>query len=310
MNTTISAKVKHWIENGKDPRSALWQGGLEEVLDLFFPHLEPGRLICAHPLDDADQIVFQAVLEAVDLSPGIVAVVLPPAVAGPITPPEAARELVRIDGDKPSWKLLIARPGDELRILCAEVSEQAARPGADIFQAGALLGSYNYASRAECLADLPKVIRAHLWEKGRWSQEKHRQYTLDWFDRAMELGRGSIPVEKNASFLHSPTLIKGNRVNAVFTLIGEVLEKRVALLEETARGIKAALGAQKDPDAVQMQLSGLVERAILDLLNFMKTWDLVPFGEFSNAETEQFKREFSRIQRRLLERLIHPKDVV
>lgn len=39
----------------------------------------------------------------------------------------------------------------------AEISEQAYKPGADIFQSGALLGSYDYENTEDCLDGLNKV---------------------------------------------------------------------------------------------------------------------------------------------------------
>jgi len=34
----IAKKVKQWIDEKKDPRSAHWQGGLEAVLKVFSPY--------------------------------------------------------------------------------------------------------------------------------------------------------------------------------------------------------------------------------------------------------------------------------
>lgn len=158
----IPEKIKQWIEDKKDPRSAHWQGGLEEILNVFLPHMEPGKLIPVQPLEEDDFPVFMAALAAVDLSPNLHAASLPPAIAGSITPPESADELQRIDNGKPSYKILIARPGKDLRFLCAEISEFAKNPGADIFQSGALIGTYNYDTSQACIADLTKVIRAYL----------------------------------------------------------------------------------------------------------------------------------------------------
>ena len=113
----IAKKVKQWIDEKKDPRSAHWQGGLEAVLNIFSPYMEPGKLTPVQPLEKDDVSVFEAALEVVDLSPNLTAAFLPPSIAGSITPPEYADELQRIDKGKPSYKILIARPGKDPRIL-------------------------------------------------------------------------------------------------------------------------------------------------------------------------------------------------
>jgi hypothetical protein len=290
----IPDKIKQWIEEKKDPRSAHWQGGLEEVLNVFLPHMEPGKLMTVHPLDDDDVPVFTAALEAVDLSPNLHAAFLPPSIAGSITPPESADELQRIDKGKPSYKILIARPGKDLRILCAEISEHAKNPGVDIFQSGALIGTYNYDTSQACIADLTKVIRAHVWEKGPWHRDDYKRYTINWFEKTMNLEKGSVLVREEFSFLHSPTLIKSNRVDAVFTLIYEILLKRFSDPDDPIRDAVSPIQNIENKDDRVDQSNKLVERAILELLNLMREFEIVNFGKFSNTENEQFKKEFSR----------------
>ena len=50
----VSSKVKKWIDEGKDPRSAHWQAGLDKVLDLFLPDLEKGKIIPVRGMEDRD----------------------------------------------------------------------------------------------------------------------------------------------------------------------------------------------------------------------------------------------------------------
>ena len=290
----IPDKIKQWIEEKKDPRSAHWQGGLEEILNVFLPHMEPGKLMTVHPLDDDDFPVFTAALEAVDLSPNLHAAFLPPSIAGSITPPESADELQRIDKGKPSYKILIARPGKDLRILCAEISEHAKNPGVDIFQSGALIGTYNYDTSQACIADLTKVIRAHVWEKGPWHRDDYKRYTINWFEKVMNLEKGSVLVREEFSFLHSPTLIKSNRVDAVFTLIYEILLKRFSDPDDPIRDAVSSIRNVENKDERVDQSNKLAERTILELLNLMREFEIVNFGKFSNTENEQFKKEFSR----------------
>ena len=299
----IAKKVKQWIDEKKDPRSAHWQGGLEAMLNVFSPYMEPGKLIPVQPLEKNDFPVFKAALEAVDLSPNLTAAFLPPSIAGSVTPLESTVELQRIDKGKPSYKILIARPGKDLRILCAEISEHAKNPGIDIFQSGALLGTYNYDTHQDCLAYLPQAIRAHIWEKGKWSQDEYKRYTINWFKKILDLDKSTVRVEKDFSFFHSPTLIKSDRIDALFTLIFEILVKRVGDPDDQFKDAISSIRNIKDKDVRVVQSNELAERAILELLNLMKELEIVKFGEFSNTENERFKKEFSRTIQQLTDRI-------
>jgi hypothetical protein len=289
----IAKKVKQWIDEKKDPRSAHWQGGLEAVLNVFSPYMEPGKLTPVQPLEKDDVSVFEAALEVVDLSPNLTAAFLPPSIAGSITPPESADELQRIDKGKPSYKILIARPGKDPRILCAEISGHAKNPGIDVFQSGALLGSYNYDSQQDCLTYLTQAIRAHIWERGKWSQDEYKRYTMNWFEKILDLGKGTVRVDEDFSFFHSPTLIKSDRIDALFTLISEILIKRIDDPDGPFKDTISSIRDITDKDLRVDRSNELAERAILEFLNVMKELEVVKFEEFSNPENERFKKEFS-----------------
>jgi len=299
----ISQKVKQWIDEKKDHRSAHWQGGLEALLNVFSPQMEPGTLIPVQPLEKDDFPVFRAALEVVDLSPNLKAAFLPPSIAGLITPPESADELLRIDKGKPSYKILIAGPGKDLRILCAEISEHAKKPGIDIFQSGALLGTYDYDTHQDCLTFITQAIRVHIWEKGKWSQDEYKRYTLNWFEKTLDLGTGTVRVHQDFSFFHSPTLIKSDRIDAFFTLISEILLKRLS--DPDGKFIAAVSAIQKieDKKVRVAQSNELAERAILELMNVIKELEIVKFDEFSNTENERFKKEFSRTMQQITDRI-------
>ncbi len=300
----IAKKVKQWIDEKKDPRSAHWQGGLEAMLNVFSPYMEPGKLIPVQPLEKDDFPVFKVALEAVDLSPNLTAAFLPPSIAGSVIPPESAVELQRIEKGKPSYKILIARPGKDPRILCAEISEQAKKPGIDIFQSGTLLGTYNYDTHQDCLTYLPQAIMVHIWEKGKWSLDEYKRYTINWFEKILNLGKGTVRVEEDFSFFHSPTLIKSDRIDAIFTLIFEILVKRADDPDDQFKDTISSLRNIKEKDVRIAQSNELAERAMLELLNLMKELKIVKFEGFSNAENERFKKEFSRTIQQITDRII------
>ena len=286
-------KAKQWIDNGKDPRSAHWQAGLEAMLAIFDPYLTPGKLLPVQPLENKDISAYNAVLEKVDLSPDLKAAFLPPSIAGKIMPPESAEELHRIDKEKSSYKILILRSGKEDRILCAEVSPQAKKPGADIFQGGALLGSYDYKSYEDCLSGITQTIRAHMWQKGKWGINQHRRYTMNWFEKVMDLRSGDISVDTNFSFLHSPTLIKGNKVDGIFMLISEIMDHRFADPDSRVKDILSAIQKIDDRQLRDTQLTEIVQSGMLECLNVLREFDIIDFAAFSKKENEQFKNDFS-----------------
>ncbi|MBS3759749.1 MAG: hypothetical protein KGY61_13920 [Desulfobacterales bacterium] len=295
----MDAKVKQWIEEGRDPRSANWQAGLESLMDVFGPYLEPGKLTPIQLLAEDHASVFQEVLEVIDLSPNLQAAFLPPPVANRINPPESAEELQRIETNKPSFKILIARHEGELRILCAEISPQATKPGVDIFQSGALLGTYDYTDRDICLSNLNKILRAHIWQKEKWRPADYKRYTLHWFERIIDLQKGTVPVEKEFSFFHTPSLIKTNRIEAIFILIFEALRKRADSPDESFKEKMAAIGGITDGNQRTARLDELAEKMILQLLTVMKDCELVDFKSFTDKENKQFNQEFDRTVRKI-----------
>jgi hypothetical protein len=193
----------------------------------------------------------------------------------------------------------MARPGKDQRILCAEISEHAKNPGVDIFQSGALLGTYNYDTSEACIADLTKVIRMHIWEKGKWYRDDYKRYTINWFEKIIDLGKSTVCVREDFSFLHSPTLIKSNRVDAVFTLIFEILFKRFRDPDDQFKDAFSSIQNIENKDDRIAQFNKLAEREMLELLSLMRELDIVNFGEFSNTENEWFKKEFSRTIRKI-----------
>ncbi len=299
----ISQKEKQPIDKNKNPIVAHWQEGLEAILNVFSPYLKPGKLIPVKPLEEDDATVFRSALEMVDLSPNLMAAFLPPSIAGSIIPPECAEELQRIDKERPSYKILIGRFDQQPRILCAEISEHARNPGIDIFQSGALLGSYNYASSKDCLKFLTQAIRAHIWEKGKWEPDNYKKYTLNWFEKVLALGKGTVQVAEDFSFFHSPTLIRNDRIVALFTLIYEILNQRILDSDDSFKNEILWIQNIEDKESRRTHGNELAERLILELLNVMRETEIIKFDEFSNVEKERFKKEFSRTVRQINDRI-------
>jgi len=295
-------RVRQWIDEGRDPATARWQSALEDMLAVFMESLEPGKLVPVYPLDDGDLPVFLKAIEIVDLSPGLMAAFLPPPIAGKVVTPASLKPISRITDGRASYKIIISRPGAAPRILCAEISEQADKPGVEIFQSGALLGTYDYQNQQDCFDHLTKIIRVHLWDREKWRREDYLRYTVNWFEKVVDLHKGTVSVEKAFSFFHSPTLIKADRIDALFLLIFETLHRR---LQDLDGPLKRAISTmEKEASPAGKENPGprkLLDQAVFDLLALMRQFELFSFETMTNRETDQFNRESARIVRKLAE---------
>ena len=299
----MTSKATQWIEQEKrNPRSARWQAAIEEIMTLFIPRLGKGTLTPVSSLEAQDIPIFNSAVASVDLSPGLWAAFLPPSAAALISPPaDSMEELVRIDKDKPSYKIIIQRPGKESRILCAEISPYANREGIDIFQEGALLGSFNYETHEICLEEITKAVRAHAWEKDKWSKEDTIAYTVNWFEKVLYLEQADVSVEEKRSFFHSPTLIQTDRVDALFQLLTAVLNLRFqADPEKITDALPPKTGNKEDRMSA---CSSLAESFLLDLLNIVRALKLLDLEKLTGQEEKKFKTEFTRSVRKLASEL-------
>ncbi len=111
-------------------------------------------------------------------------------------------------------------------------------------------------------------------------------------------------MEEDFSFFHSPTLIKSDRIDALFMLIFEILVKRADDPDDQFKDAISSIRNIKDKDVRVAQSNELAEKAMLELLNLMKELEIVKFKEFSNAENERFKKEFSRTIQQITDRII------
>jgi len=287
----MTGRVKHWIDNGRDPGVAHWHAALEATMAIFLPHLQAGRLIPVHSLEKSEYAFFREVYASLDLSPVIEAAFIPGAMGGVLTLPAAVDSLRRIHKDNKSVMLLCRRSGEKPRILSAEISKEAWRPGVDLFEEGGLLGNYEFDSSQDCIRELPKLIRTHMWRKAKWTAGNHADYTLNWFTRVVETGRADAPVQPDFSYLHSPVLLNLNTVEAVFKLISAMVARQF----QEAAGISHAKGKTGSFEvADEENRHRFIEGRILDLLNLLRDSKAVDFAAFTPQENERFKDSFSR----------------
>ncbi len=289
-------RIEKWITAGRNPGIAYWHGALEDAMASFAPYLQTGRLMPVHALADGDEAAFSEVYALLDLCPVIQAAFVPAAMGGVLTPPAAVDSLRRVHKDNKSRMLLCRRPGLHSRILCAEISKDAWKPGVDIFEEGALLGTYEFDSGVDCIRELSKLVRIHLWLKEKWTVDQYTDYTLNWFTRVADTGRTDVPVQPDFSYIHNPVLLNLTDVEAVFKLIQAV----------TARQFQESLDSQQTNDHTSILWSTdpeerhrFLEGHIVGLLNLLGDSKVVEFASFTSRENERFKDSFAQTVKNL-----------
>jgi len=292
----MNAQIEKWIAAGREPGIAHWHGALEATLNSLEPHLLAGRLVPVPSIDKGAYSVFEELYTFLDLNPDLEAAFLPTALGGVLAPPAAVDSLRRVHKDNPSMLLLCRRPGRPSRILCAEISPEAWKPGVDLFEAGALLGNYEYDSSADCIHDLPKLVRAHLWRKAKWTAEHHADYTLNWFTRVVDTGRTDVPVQPDFSYLHQPVLLNLDSVKGVFKLVYAMAQRR---FKEGADSFRTPAGTELDTGAAENRRHRFLEGRVLDMLSLLRDSRAVDFAAFGPRENEQFKDGFTATVKRL-----------
>lgn len=292
-----AARIEAWIAAGRKPGVAHWHGALEATMVSLEPHLQPGHLVPVQALEKKYYALFAELYALLDLSPDVQAAFLPTAMGGILKPPAAIEALRRVHPDDTSTMLLCRRPGNHPRILCAEISKAAWKPGVDLFEEGALLGNYEYDNSADCIRDLAKLIRTHLWRKEKWSSDHYTDYTLNWFARLVDTCRLDAPVQPDHSYLHTPALLDLDRVAAIFKLVHAMAARQ---LQETD-----PYSAQPDEPAAAPELGDAevrrhyLEGRLLNLLNYLRDSQAVDFSTFTTRENEQFKDAFAATVARL-----------
>jgi hypothetical protein len=292
----LTDQVQKWIGAGRNPGTAHWHGALEATMASFAPHLQPGRLSPVQALDKRAYRVFEALYAALDLCPDTQAAFIPTAMGGVLAPPAAVDGLRRVHPDNTALMLLCRRPGSRPRILCAEISEEAWKPGVDLFEEGGLLGNYEFDSSADCIRELPKLIRAHLWRKERWTAANHADYTLNWFTRVMDTGRADAPVQPDFSYIHRPVLLNLSSVDAIFKLVYDLSARQ---FEEARDNPRAADRSRLDADADEESRYRFIEGRMLGMLNRLRDSQAVDFAALTPGENERFKDGFSKTVKRL-----------
>ncbi len=290
----MTARIEKWIADGRNPGTAHWHGALEAAMDSFEPYLQPGCLVPVQTLDKPAYAQFEELYAVLDLCPDTQAAFIPTALGGVLSPPAAVDSLRRVHRDNTSVMLLCRRPGKHSRILCAEISPEAWKPGVDLFEGGALLGNYEFDSSADCIRELSKLIRTHLWRKEKWTVENHTDYTLNWFARVVDTTRPDAPVQPDFSYIHSPVLMNLSTVDAIFQLI-----YNMATRQFQERDHRVQDNPDLAADADEAGRHRFIEGRIIGMLNLLRDSRAVEFSTFTSRENEQFKDAFAETVKRL-----------
>ena len=158
------------------------------------------------------------------------------------------------------------------------------------------MGSYEYESSPDCIRNLAKLIRTHMWRKEKWTAAHHREYTLNWFSRLADTGREEAPVQSDFSYVHQPVLLNLDRVTAIFELIYEQAAGQLqTMLEDSGDGDEVVFQAGAD----EADRHRFLEGRILALLDLLRASRAVDFQSFTSRENEQFKEGFADTVKRL-----------
>jgi hypothetical protein len=166
-----------------------------------------------------------------------------------------------------------------------------------------LLGTYNFENLQDCFEQLNKIIRPHIWKKEKWSPDEYKRYTMNWFEKVMSLHKGTVDVREDFSFFHSPTLIKSNKIDVIFILLSEMIDKRLNDTEDPLPEAVAVIQTIDNTDAKKVQLKDLIDKVIFEYLTVMKDCALVLFDELTDKEMELFNRESARTILKVVNRL-------
>jgi hypothetical protein len=294
----IRRRVLKWVREGREPAMASWEGALESTLAIMSAYLMAGSVVTVENLSEADANLFQALHLTLDLSPFVAAVFLPPAVTRSFGSGEIPERLQRVAPGAPSAMVLLSRVDDFSRIVAAELSAEAHKPGIDIFEGGRLLGSFDYRTPEECIRGLSRVVWVHLKPRETWRSEQIVRYTEGWFRRSAANRIVDMPVNPQYSYIHHPELLQMTLVQAIFRLVRAAL---FALLDDPEGVIRSASReaqpvtrealARRQPEALAALREFFVSQLVF-LLKLLSGYRVADFQALSEREKEDFYTAF------------------
>jgi hypothetical protein len=308
----IDKRAQERLKAGRDPGVTRWQAALEAMLVAVEPYLIAGEVVTTESLSPEEIELFQKIQLVIDLAPFSFAIFLPPVLANTLNPSGLAKTLDR--APEVSNKILVSRVNDYRRILTAELSP--AKPGIDIYENGALLGSYNYNTPEECLGDLSKIIWIHLKHQGSWTKEDYIKYTEGWFYRSASNKILDLPINQNHSYIHHPVLLNIKTVEAIFRLIKSTLLNLCDTVDYTIAMANAnnlynsgavkitRSGLANSVEAEENFLRTYIEEKMLALLKLLRGYEIINFRSFSQNEQNEFKKRFNQTVEEVFQEII------
>ncbi len=307
----VSERIKQWIQEGAVLETAQWQGALESMLAAMELFLIPGAVITAEGLSDAEAELFHKLFIGLDLSPFVVALYLPPALSENLK----AKDPMDRKADHGSHRLIVRNQTDPDRVLTAELAAEAPN-GADIYEDGKRLGSYDYPSQEECIAQLSKLIWVHLKPPRLWSSQDQIEYTENWFFRAAVGAITDLPVNTRYSYLHDPQRLGLTRTEAVFKLMTATLSRLFEDPDQTVAAANAANAYEPDPlapiepgglrqddPAQKKALCHFLANQLGALLRLLHGYGIVDFKAMDPKEEQSFYQQFDQTVARVCARV-------
>jgi hypothetical protein len=245
----IFKKAEEREQAGGDHFETGWQATLELMLLMMEKHISenPGQLLPMQISDDNEWEFYLDVMKKLDLPPDTGAVLVTPNAFKDMKLPGLSEFE---DSEIAPWKrnaysLIISHQRDHTIIL------QASLPGIefagiDIFEDGKHFADYMYNTVEECLEDLSNITWTYFQPKGEWSKDQIISYTENWLGKSVFGVEGpDLKFHPEYSYVHHPSLIGLDPLNAVFKLVAATVPKEYDTLD---RAIEITNDVNRDMD--------------------------------------------------------------
>jgi hypothetical protein len=224
----IYDKADKWEDEGRNAFECWWQVTLEIMLLLVDRYISerPGQLVPMEIENQDEWEFYLNIKKKLDLPPETCAVLVTPSAFKKMP----AIEVPGIENfgpkawERKAYSLIISDLEVRTKIMQAALPGIKS-PGIDVFEDGNQLADYTYNTIDECIDDLTKNTWIHFNPEGTWTDELIVRYTENWFSKSMEIDLINAPIHQEFSYVHHPELLGLSPFEAVFRMLGEMMQK-------------------------------------------------------------------------------------
>ena len=297
----ILRKAEQWESEGKDVLISFWQTILEIML-LTVRELvskNPGKVVPMEIGNDEEWDFFWGIKKILGLPPETCAVLVSPTAFKnmPFLDDPKIEHFGLKAWERNAYSLIVSGVNDRSRILQAALPG-IEHPGIDVFEDGNQLASYSYNTIDECIDDLTKSVWVYFNPEGTWTDGLIIRYTENWFSKSMEINLIDAPIHQKFSYVHHPELLGLSPFEAVFRMLGEIMQKEFDDLQDI---VNAGNAMNKDLElgypfiTVNGILSGNEHECHTLLENLLETLEFVDGVKFpqENRTGDEYRKLFN-----------------